>query len=302
MSVSELLSFSVCNSSTNPQISLQNQRLSQVFVHSNSEWHEVAFSISTHFSALSSHVIQRPCILEVATLLTWSRSSSIPQASYSTSQRAEGTWAEVTRNMNQITPMPIEMWLRLMVTQDAAQSCWVLTSKVMRGLWAISNFPRMVSCWVSKLRLPTEPQIVPISGNSQWQLGFLFLLWGILLFFSSVGTNLPVVLANENLREAENIYELTLQQSPESSVGHRLLTLSQEHCPQPDFCRLPCPEDIQPLTSTLSPHKCLTRGTKNYLVVHSLCPRFFLSGNIPRRLDFNHLLRKRSLAWVTSRS
>lgn len=172
----------------------------------------------------------------------------------------------------------------------------------MGGLWATSNFPSKVSCWVSKMRLPTEPQIVPISENSQWQLGFLFLLWGILLFFSSVGTNLPVVLANENTREAENIYELTPQQSSQSSAGHQLLILCQEHGPQPDFCSLPCPEDIQPLTSILPPTQMAKPRHKELMVVHLLCPRFSLSGSVPRRLDFNLLLRKRSLAWVTSRS
>lgn len=52
------------------------------------------------------------------------------------------------------------------------------------ALRATSPRPNRVSCWVWMLRLPAEPQIVLGSRNSPWQLCFVFLLWGILSFFS----------------------------------------------------------------------------------------------------------------------
>lgn len=75
--------------------SLQSQTPRQTFVRWNSEWHEVAFSTRTHFSALSSYDYKEAMRLggrDTADMVQAKPRS--PDNMHSASQRAVGTWAE----------------------------------------------------------------------------------------------------------------------------------------------------------------------------------------------------------------
>lgn len=210
--------------------------------------------ISLHYLLM---IMKRPCILEEATLLTWSRSS--PQTLTTHTVHLIELWAPVqrrTRSTNWIISASVMVWLKWVTSSPrlplTSAKCCFERSREVSG--PHQTFLGMASCWVWKLRWTAEPQIVPISGNSLWQLGFLFLLEGILLFFSSVGTNLPVFLANENPREDETMNWPSSGGQQNPPLDAILPPSWQEHCWQPDFCNLPCPEDNQPLTSTSPSH------------------------------------------------
>lgn len=122
--------------------------------------------------------------------------------------------------MNHVTLPAIMMWPRWVTFQSQAWShgldtllCLPLFFEDKEPSQGRLTLAQQVSCWLWMLRLLQVPQIVSLypSRNSQWQLYFVFLLQGMLSFFSSVSTNSPVFLAYESPRLAEDICEQTLQ-------------------------------------------------------------------------------------------